>query len=86
MRLVFSGSFSTPLSHILQTPRTTSRNPGDTTRTMASVLNNLFGGKASDSPDPVQAGGDPGKHIACLIISDFPHAIYRILPLKAADP
>ncbi|KAK4106442.1 DUF1682-domain-containing protein [Parathielavia hyrcaniae] len=26
---------------------------------MASVLNNIFGGKSSDAPEPVQAGGDP---------------------------
>jgi hypothetical protein len=74
MRLLFSGSFSTrsPLSHIHipQTPRTTSRNPA--TRTMASVLNNLFGGKSTDSPDPVQAGGDPGKHPAISISNSFP--------------
>jgi hypothetical protein len=28
---------------------------------MANVLNNLFGGKSSASPDPTQVGGDPGK-------------------------
>lgn len=39
--------------------------------TMASLLNNLFGGKSTDSPNAAKAGGDPGKQV---LFGAFPDA------------
>jgi hypothetical protein len=38
----------------------------EATITMASVINNLFGGKPSATPESAQAAGDAGKNIQSI--------------------
>lgn len=60
---------------ILQATTTT------TTSTMANVLNNLFGGKSSASPDPTQGAADPGTHALSLALC--PKRLARCLAVSS---
>ena len=48
---------------------------------MANVLNNLFGGKSSASPDPTQGAADPGTHALSLALC--PKRLARCLAVSS---